>query len=104
WVKAVPGGLVAVVGMIALSSIFDFSSHDISTLGHVPSGLPHIGMPKGVSWHDALVLLGTAFSMFVVILAQSAATSRAYAVKYGEKFEENTDLVGLGFANLAAGF
>jgi SulP family sulfate permease len=41
--------------------------------------------------------------MFVVILAQSAATSRAYAVKYGDRFEENVDLVGLGLANLGAG-
>jgi MFS superfamily sulfate permease-like transporter len=42
--------------------------------------------------------------MFLVVLAQSAATSRAYAVKYSEKMNENTDLVGLGLANLAAGF
>jgi MFS superfamily sulfate permease-like transporter len=42
--------------------------------------------------------------MFIVILAQSAATSRAYAVKYNERFEENTDLVGLGFGNLTAAF
>ncbi len=42
--------------------------------------------------------------MFLVILAQSAATSRAYAVKYSEQFDENTDLVGLGLANVAAGF
>jgi MFS superfamily sulfate permease-like transporter len=41
--------------------------------------------------------------MFVVILAQSAATSRAYADKHGERFAEGTDLVGLGAANLAAG-
>jgi MFS superfamily sulfate permease-like transporter len=41
--------------------------------------------------------------MFLVILAQSAATSRAYAVKYNERFTENTDLVGLGLANIAAG-
>ena len=41
--------------------------------------------------------------MFLVILAQSAATSRAYAVKYKERFVENTDLVGLTAANLAAG-
>ena len=40
--------------------------------------------------------------MFVVILAQSAATSRAYAGKYEEAFNENTDLVGLGAANVAA--
>jgi SulP family sulfate permease len=38
-----------------------------------------------------------------VILAQSAATSRAYAVKYKERFVENDDLAGLGVANLTAG-
>ncbi len=44
-------------------------------------------------------------SMFVVILAQSAATSRAYVVKYEEvSFSEDTDLVGLGAANVAAAF
>src|SRR5262249_51458266 len=39
-----------------------------------------------------------------VILAQSAATSRAYAVKYRERVVENDDLLGLSAANLAAGF
>ena len=104
WVKQVPGGLVAVVGMIAASWILDFSEHDVSVLGPVPSGLPHLGLPQGMTWHDASIVLPMAASLFIVILAQSAATSRAYAVKYGERFNENTDLVGLGFANLAAGF
>ena len=40
--------------------------------------------------------------MFVVILAQSSATSRAYAGKYEEAFSQDTDLVGLGAANVAA--
>jgi len=40
--------------------------------------------------------------MFVVILAQSAATSRAYAARYDERTSENADLVGLAFANLGA--
>jgi SulP family sulfate permease len=104
WVKKIPGGLVAVVGMIAASWIFDFAAHDISILGPVPSGLPHIGFPQGVTWGDTTALLATSASMFLVILAQSAATARAYAVKYREKFDEGTDLVGLGLANLAAGF
>ena len=42
--------------------------------------------------------------MFVVILAQSAATSRAYAAKYEEPFSEAADLVGLAAANAAAAF
>ena len=103
WIRMVPGGLVAVVGAIAFSWIFDFSAHGVSVLGPVPSGLPHIGFPKGVTWSDTTGLLATAASMFLVILAQSAATSRAYAVKYQEKFVENDDLVGLTAANLAAG-
>ena len=49
------------------------------------------------------MLLATAVSMFLVILAQSAATSRAYAVRYNQRFQENTDLVGLGLANITAG-
>jgi MFS superfamily sulfate permease-like transporter len=73
-------------------------------LGTVPSGLPHIGLPD-VNWDWELIekLVPTAFAMFVVILAQSAATSRAYAARYNENFSENTDLVGLGLANIGAG-
>lgn len=103
WIKAIPGGLVAVVGAIVASWALDLQTHGVSILGPVPSGLPSIGLPSGVSWHDAAQLLPAAVSMFLVILAQSAATSRAYAVKYNEHFTENTDLVGLGLANLTAG-
>jgi len=39
----------------------------------------------------------------VVILSQSAATSRAYAAKYNDRFDENVDMLGLGMANLGAG-
>jgi high affinity sulfate transporter 1 len=101
-IKWIPGGLVAVVGSIVVSFAFDLQAHGVSILGSVPSGLPAIGVPSGV-WHEAVPLLGTSISLFLVILAQSAATSRAYAVKYRDRFEENTDLVGLSLANVAAG-
>jgi high affinity sulfate transporter 1 len=104
WVRAIPGGLVAVVGAIAVSWIFDLSSHGVAILGPVPSGLPHLGFPQGVTWRDAGSLVAISASMVLVILAQSAATSRAYAVKYRGRFVEDDDLVGLSAANLAAGF
>ena len=103
WIKAIPGGLVAVVGAITISWAFDLQSHGVSTLGPVPSGLPSVGLPSGVGWDEVVPLLATCVSMFLVILAQSAATSRAYAVKYQDRFVENNDLVGLSLANLAAG-
>lgn len=101
--KKIPGPLIAVIGAIALSWALDLGKH-VHILGAVPSGLPHIGLPE-VEWSWALIgkLIPTAFAMFVVILAQSAATSRAYAARYNERFSENTDLVGLGLANIGAG-
>jgi high affinity sulfate transporter 1 len=103
WIKKVPGGLVAVVGAIVASWAFDLQSHGISLLGPVPSGLPTFGLPTGVSWDDAAGLVAVSASLVLVILAQSAATSRIYAVRYNEHYEANTDLVGLGVANISAG-
>ena len=49
-----------------------------------------------------LAVLPIAVSMFVVILAQSAATARAYADRFDEQVDTDADLVALGGANLAA--
>lgn len=101
--EKIPGGLVAVAGAIAVSWIFDLADHGVAVLGPVPSGLPSIRVPD-TGWDQWETLLPVAGAMFVVILAQSAATSRSYAARYGERFDENVDLVGLSAANVAAGF
>jgi sulfate permease, SulP family len=98
----VPGALIAVIGAIVASWALDLSAHGVSVLGTVPGGLPSFGIPDQ-GWSDWASLLPTAASIFIVILAQSAATSRAYASKYNESFDENVDLVGLSFANVGAG-
>jgi high affinity sulfate transporter 1 len=98
----IPGALIAVLGALAVSYFADLSEHGVSVLGTVPGGLPRLGLPDGMSWSDVGELFPTAISIFVLILAQSAATSRAYAAKYNERFSEDTDLVGLGLANGAA--
>jgi high affinity sulfate transporter 1 len=98
----VPGALMAVVASIVVSRVFNLSAHGVAVLGPVPTGLPRLALPAG-GWGDAPALIGTAASMFVVILAQSAATSRAYAARYDETFDQNEDLIGLALANIAAG-
>jgi sulfate permease, SulP family len=101
--RRIPGSLIAVVLAISVSRAADLARHGAAVVGHVPRGLPDLRLPA-FGWHDTAALLGGAASMFVVILAQSAATSRAYAAKYEEPFSESTDLVGLGAANVAAAF
>jgi high affinity sulfate transporter 1 len=99
----IPGALIAVLGSMLISRVWDLSNHGVSTLGPVPGGLPSIGFPS-VPWSDVPELSATAISIFVLIVAQSAATSRAYAAKYDDAFDENVDLVGLGAANVGAAF
>jgi SulP family sulfate permease len=101
--KRIPGALLAVIGSIVISWHWNLASHGVATVGEVPGGIPNLGLPSGLTSADFTALVGTAISIFVLILAQSAATSRAYAAKYNEKFDENVDLIGLGAANLAAG-
>jgi high affinity sulfate transporter 1 len=97
-----PGALLAVVGTIVASAFFHWGDHGIAVIGTVPGGLPHLGLPD-VTWSDAQSVIPLAFSCFIVILAQSAATSQAYAMRYRDRYSENVDLVGLSFANALAG-
>ena len=101
--RRIPGALIAVVGAIIISRVAHLAAHGVSVLGYVPRGLPAFGLPA-FGLHNTLALLGTSASIFLVILAQSAATARAYAAKYGEPFSTDTDLVGLGAGNIAAAF
>ena len=96
-----PLALFAVVGTIAASAAFRFAERGIAVIGPVPGGLPSIGLPD-VTWSEVLALLPVAASCVVMIIAQSAATSRAFALRYHERLDEDADILGLSAANAAA--
>ncbi|MEA2924634.1 MAG: sulfate permease, SulP family, partial [Alphaproteobacteria bacterium] len=96
-----PVALFAVVGTIAASAAFDFAGHGIAIIGPVPGGLPSIAFPA-VTVSETLALVPVAASCFVVIIAQSAATARVFALRYRERVDEDADILGLSAANAAA--
>ena len=100
-IPRVPLPLVAVLGTIAASAAFHFAAHGIAVIGPVPGGLPALGLPA-VTWSESLALLPVAASCFVMIIAQSAATSRVFASRYRETLDEDADILGLAAANAAA--
>jgi high affinity sulfate transporter 1 len=99
----VPGAIVAVVLLITVSAATDASAHGVSVVGAVQGGFPPIGLPEGITWSDVPMVIAVAFSCFILIIAQSAATSRSFAMKHGDRADINRDIVGLAGANLAAG-
>jgi len=96
-----PVPLVVVVTGISVSYVYDFAGHGIAVIGPVPGGLRSLVFPA-VSWGELLKLIPIALSCFVIIIAQSAATSRVFAVRHHERVDEDDDILGLSAANAAA--
>lgn len=96
-----PVPLAAVVMGIASSMIWNFAGQGISVIGPLEVGLPHLHL-FDVGWFRMLSLLQVSASCFVVVIAQSAATSRAFAERYGDPVDEDADLLGLAAANVAS--
>ena len=96
-----PGPLVAVVGAIAASAMWNLAARGIAVIGPVAGGMPHFTLPHA-SWSEIEVLIPIAGSCFVMIVAQSAATARIYAQRHHEVLDEDADIVGLAAANAAA--
>lgn len=99
----VPGAILAVAGSIAVSAAIDAKGRGVAVVGDVTGGFPPVGVPQGFDTSDAAVCLGIAFSCFVLVIAQSAATSRSFALKHGQKVDINRDIVGLAAAEFGAG-
>jgi high affinity sulfate transporter 1 len=96
-----PVSLVVVVGAIAASGWLNLAERGIAIIGPVPGGVPSLSWPD-LGLREALDLLPVAASCFIMIIAQSAATSRVYAAKFKERVDENADILGIAAANAAA--
>ncbi|MEZ5158184.1 MAG: SulP family inorganic anion transporter [Candidatus Nanopelagicales bacterium] len=103
FIPAVPGAIIAVIASIVISAAIDASSKGVAVVGEVQGGFPPIGLPQGIDLSTFGACLGIAFSCFVLIIAQSAATSRSFAMRHGQKVDINRDIVGLSGSNFAAG-
>ena len=80
---------------------FTFRNTAFRSSGRSQGGLPSLALPN-VTWSETVAVLPVALSCFVMIIAQSAATSRVYAIKHQERVDENADILGLAAANAAA--
>jgi MFS superfamily sulfate permease-like transporter len=96
-----PVPLAAIIVAVAASEAYHWGAHGIAVIGPLAAGLPAIRLPD-VTWNEFLTLAPVAGSCFVTIMAQSAATSRSFAVRYAERVDIDADILGLAAANAAA--
>ena len=102
--KVVPGILIAVVGATVVVGAFGLAkSADVSVLGPLPQGLPSFQIPW-INAADFTAVLSGGLAVALISFADTSVLSRAYAARTRTYVDPNQELVGLGTANLAAGF
>ena len=103
-VKHVPGVLVAVIGATIAVAVLDLARRaDVSVLGPLSGGLPRFKVP----WLQVADLIPVAVggcAVALVSFADTSVLSRVYASRTDTYVDPNQEMVGLGAANLAAGF
>jgi len=104
--KFLPGRPIALV-VVALSiivvSVSPLPGFGLELVGTLPSGLPDFELP-GLQLRDVKEVVPLAFACFLLAYVESVSAARALAEMSGEDVDPRQELLGLGAANLAAGF
>ncbi len=103
WKPRVPGILIAVVAAIAVTVIVDLAAKGVDVVGVLPQGFPAPSFPK-VALSDVPLLVGGALGMSLVAIGDTISTSAGFASRRGDEIDSNQELVGIGSANILAGF
>lgn len=98
----IPWALGAIVVATILAVAFSLATHGVVELGAVNAQLPtwRLHWLSGSQWS---IVATTAVTLVIVILSQTAATTRTSSDDLGVSSEISRDFVGVGLANVAAG-
>jgi high affinity sulfate transporter 1 len=102
-VPKLPAVLAAVVVSILAANAFNLADHGVSLVGPLPQGFPPFTLPS-VPLSDMALLVAGAVGIAVVSLTDTISTSSAFAARAGQEVDGDREMIGIGAANIAAGF
>ena len=100
--RRIPGALIAMVGSTALVAALDLQAHGVAVLGTIQTGTRHLGL-TGLSVSTLGSLAPLAAVVALVVLTQTAATTRAFADQGGYDVDAGRDFLGVGAGSVVAG-
>ena len=102
--KRLPAVLIAVVGATVIVGAMNLATTaGVSVLGSLPQGLPAFAFPS-ITHSDIVPVVLGGFAAALVSFADTSVLSRVYAARSATFVDPNREMVGLGAANLFAGF
>lgn len=99
----IPAVLVAVVVAALAVNLLNLEDDGVDTIGVLPQGFPPFTIPS-VEFSDVTMLVGGAMAIALIALADTMSTASSFAARHGERVRGNQEMIGIGAANIAAGF
>ena len=100
--RRIPGGLIGLVGSTALVAALGLQAQGVAVLGTVQSGAPKIGL-SGLSWSTLQSLAPIAAVVALVVVTQTAATTRGFAEQGDYDVDAGRDFLAVGAGSVVAG-
>ncbi len=100
--RRLPGALVGVVGSTLVVGTLGLHAHGVAVLGTLAHGAPRLGL-SGLSWSALGRVAPIAGVVALVVVSQSAATTRAFTDPGGPDADVDRDFVGIGAGSIVAG-
>ena len=101
-----PGVLLMVTTLTALSYAIGFEARGGRVVGTIPAGLPGFSLPDAewAEWRTIVTLLPAAFVIALISFMEVMASAKVIALKTRTRWDENQELIGQGLAKIVAGF
>jgi SulP family sulfate permease len=97
------GPVLAIIGAIVAVSFLQLADTGVKVVGAIPQGLPAMIHPT-LSLKLALELLPAALLISLVGFVESVSVGQTLAAKRRQRIKPDSELLGLGAANLSAAF
>lgn len=100
--RRLPGALVGVIASTVVVAGLGLSHHGVDTVGTFSHAAPRWGL-VGVSWSALRSVMPLAAVVALLVVSQSAATTRAFADQGGYDVDVSRDFLGVGAGSVMAG-
>ena len=100
--RRAPGALTGLIGSTLVVWLAGLNRRGVAVLGKVAHGAPSFGL-HGLSWHSVIQVFPVSVVVALVVISQSAATSRAFADLGDYEVDVGRDFVGVGAGSILAG-
>jgi sulfate permease, SulP family len=98
----IPGALIGLIGAAAITVSMGLESRGVSVLGDIPGAMPALSLPD-IAITRWLQLVPLALIIAIIVMVQTAATTRSFSSDPNQPPDVNRDFIGVGAGSLIAG-